>query len=100
MLSSVKERTVTWPELKNPSPSSSLPAKVINVTGAKPVKMFTRTKNKSESESDQDGYMPVPTFNQSFGDAVAAALEKAAKATDDKERGTYNRFFCRVFLKS
>lgn len=87
MLSSAKPRTVSWPDRNNPSSSSALPAKLINVTGAKPARNFARIKNKSESESDQDGYIPAPTFNQSFGDAIAAALEKASKSTDDKESG-------------
>lgn len=86
MLSTTKRKTIAWPELKNPVPTAQ-PAKLINVTGAKPIRAFPRVSNKSESESDQDGYVPAPTFNQSFGDAIAEALEKASKSTDTVECG-------------
>jgi hypothetical protein len=31
----------------------------------------------SDSEPEPDGYVPAPTFSQSFSDAIALALEKA-----------------------
>jgi len=31
----------------------------------------------SDSEPEADGYVPAPTFSQSFSDAIALALEKA-----------------------
>jgi hypothetical protein len=31
----------------------------------------------SDSEPEPEGYVPAPTFSQSFSDAIAVALEKA-----------------------
>lgn len=84
MLSSAKPRASAWPQLK----TTSEPVKVINVTGARASTSFgVKARGQSESESDPEGYVPVPTFNQSFGDAIAMALEKAALASDCRVEG-------------
>lgn len=86
MLSSAaKPRAGAWPQVNK---AASEPARVINVTGAKASTSFAaKARNQSESESDLEGYVPVPTFNQSFGDAIALALEKAALASDCRGGG-------------
>lgn len=87
MLSSSKPRVDAWPQLKA---ATSGPSKVINVTGAKATTSFAvKTRTQSESESDLDGYVPVPTFHQSFGDAIAMALEKAALTNDSRISGMF-----------
>lgn len=44
----------------------------------------------SDSEPEPDGYVPAPTFSQSFSDAIALALEKAVanKETQKSEDGS------------
>lgn len=39
-------------------------------------------RHNSDSEPEPEGYVPAPTFSQSFSDAIALALEKAVA---DKE---------------
>lgn len=88
MLSSSKPRSGAWPELK--APSAVEPVKLINVTGAKTASVFRSIRNRSESESSElEGYVPVPAFNQSFGDAIALAFEKASQSNDVEEGGEF-----------
>lgn len=103
MLSTSKPRVNTWPELQQfPAAAAAAPVKLINVTGSKTSSSFARLKTKSESESDVDGYVPVPAFNQSFGDAIAMALEKAALGNDDEDKGQFltiiNNFFLNLYV--
>ncbi|XP_049937319.1 RING finger protein 10 [Schistocerca serialis cubense] len=45
----------------------------------------TGARHSSDSETELEGYVPVPTFQQSFSDAIALALEKAATAHQNNE---------------
>jgi hypothetical protein len=40
-------------------------------------KPFGGRCHNSDSEPEPEGYVPAPTFSQSFSDAIAVALEKA-----------------------
>lgn len=72
--------TATWPSLKSDRPASSL--RMVTVTGHNTKVDFSRVRTQSDSDIEQDGYVAVPSFNQSFGDAIAIALEKAALGDD------------------
>lgn len=63
-----------WPQLKKdetPQP------KLINVTGSQTKPINIISAKKKDSESEPEDYIPAPSFNRSFGDAIAVALEKA-----------------------
>jgi hypothetical protein len=45
----------------------------------------------SDSEPEPDGYVPAPTFSQSFSDAIALALEKAV-ANRETAKGKLSAF--------
>jgi len=45
----------------------------------------------SDSEPEPDGYVPAPTFSQSFSDAIALALEKAV-ANRETPKGELSAF--------
>jgi len=65
-----------WPVRKScPVASTSQ----ISATGT------ARNSKANDSDTEIDGYVPVPAFNQSFGDAIALALEKAALSNDTDE---------------
>jgi hypothetical protein len=42
------------------------------------------TVSHSDTEPDPEGYVPAPSFSQSFGDAFALALERAANKEDEE----------------
>ncbi|KAL1497596.1 hypothetical protein ABEB36_008529 [Hypothenemus hampei] len=73
----VKEKKPTWPILKkstSTSQSSSTPVKLIHATGSN---MAVPAKPRSpELESEQDCLCEVPSYSQSFGDALAEAMGK------------------------
>jgi len=75
MLSSNKLATPTWPVRKSTTAVAPL------VSQDKLIK----NHKLSESDAEIEGYVPVPAFNQSFGDAIALALEKAALTNDDED---------------
>lgn len=83
MLSSNKSSNSVWPVRK------SEPIKVPSVASTS-----TRTV---ENESDVEGYVPVPAFNRSFGDAIALALEKAA-LDNDIEGNSFYLFFSFIYF--
>ncbi|CAG9831157.1 unnamed protein product [Diabrotica balteata] len=81
MLATEKKASPSWPGLKMTSSASKSPD-LINVTGSK-MKMLSTVRVPSDNEQDPDGYEPVPSFNRSFGDAVAKALEQAEKSEEE-----------------
>ncbi|XP_057667085.1 RING finger protein 10 [Diorhabda carinulata] len=85
MLATEKKPSVpSWSDLKSTSSTSNSP-KLINVTGSK-MKMLSNVRRPSLSEEDPDDYEPVPSFNRSFGDAIAQALELKEKGDIEYSR--------------
>lgn len=81
--------TAMWPSLKSDRPASG--PRMITATGHNTKVDFSRVRTQSDSDVEPDGYVAAPSFNQSFGDAIAIALEKAALCDDaegdDETRG-------------
>lgn len=46
-----------------------------------------RPRTASDSEPEPEGYVPAPTFSQSFGDAIAVALAKSEKSSSEVSSG-------------
>ena len=73
MLKAGKSKPVAWPKASGPEP-------VTGNTGS-------RTKHGSDSEaSDSEDRVPVPTYQDSFGDAIQQALQSYQK---DKGSGVF-----------
>jgi hypothetical protein len=66
-----------------------------------PAAVPEKSKNKpaagrchnSDSEPELEGYVPAPTFSQSFSDAVAVALEKAV-SNKETPKGKFSTLLC------
>ncbi|KAG5871999.1 hypothetical protein JTB14_030841 [Gonioctena quinquepunctata] len=86
MLATEKKQNTTWPNMKAASTSAES-RKLINVTGSK-FKIATNVGVPIDSEGELEGYEPVPSFNRSFGDAIAQALQQAEKTEDDVPQGS------------
>lgn len=41
------------------------------------------THHHSDSEPEPEGYVPAPKFSESFGDAIALAMEKAVSGKEE-----------------
>jgi hypothetical protein len=50
----------------------------------------------SDSEPEPEGYVPAPTFSQSFSDAIALALEKAVSNKETPKGKLYINFMLGV----
>jgi len=91
MLATKKEKSPIWPDLSSSSSSKSSDgnfAKLINVTGQKTqASSVMRASKHDDSEPDCEDYVPAPEYNRSFSDAIAMALEKAAKISMDGNEG-------------
>lgn len=55
------------------------------------IKLAGARCRNSDSETEPDGYVPAPTFSQSFSDAIALALEKAV-ANRETQKGKLSSF--------
>lgn len=83
MLSSTKKRE--QPPIKTRTETVET-LKLINVTGGRSTtSLFNKKIEKSDSEPECEDYVPVPSFNRSFSDAIALALEKAASFNDKED---------------
>jgi hypothetical protein len=67
-----------------------LPAAVPKTSKNKPTAGGSRN---SDSEPELEGYVPAPTFSQSFSDAIALALEKAV-ANKETPKGKLSAVLC------
>jgi hypothetical protein len=56
-------------------------------------KAAARGCHNSDSEPEPEGYVPAPTFSQSFSDAIALALEKAV-ANKETPKGKLSTLVC------
>jgi hypothetical protein len=52
-------------------------------------------RHNSDSEPEPEGYVPAPTFSQSFSDAIALALKKAV-ANKESPKGKLSPLRCWV----
>lgn len=93
MLATQKKQPPSWPVLK-PSPSTSEPVKLINVTGSK-MKMASNVQAHNDSDVEPEGYEPVPAYNRSFSDAITQALQMVEERTEDDGK----LFGMRVFFR-
>ena len=66
MLREGKSKSSDWPKVTKSKPPPTKPAEV---------------RHHSDSDPEPEGYVPAPTFSQSFSDAIALALEKANQET-------------------
>lgn len=85
MLASKKTAAPSWPQLSsNRTSSNAAPVKLINVTGsALKAPVYRRMHGNSESEPECEDYVPAPSFNTTFKDSLAVALEKAANSFEN-----------------
>lgn len=60
----------------------STPLKLINVTGSKMRASEKMLRKPSDDEEDLEGYEQVPSFNKTFGDAIAQALQQAEQVVE------------------
>ncbi|CAG9864990.1 unnamed protein product [Phyllotreta striolata] len=81
MLASEKKSPACWPSLKSAA-SPSEPIRMINATGSN-MRLSVGARAPSDSEPEPDDYESVPSFNTSFGDAIAQALLQATKKGDE-----------------
>lgn len=77
MLSTIPAKKPAWPEMK---PKAEDQVRLINVSGSQSRSSFIPRHNKSDSEPECEDYIPAPTFNRSFSDAITMAFEKAASS--------------------
>ncbi|CAH1154025.1 unnamed protein product [Phaedon cochleariae] len=86
MLAKEKKQPPSWPILKSSGPE---PLKLISVTGAKmKAGAGALYRPASDSDPEPEGYEPVPSFNASFGDAIAQALQQAEKTEEEEGNHT------------
>jgi len=84
MLATGKSKPPSWPQLSSSTPSVP---KLINISRSSTAPVIRNRKpgNQSDSEPEPDGYVPIRSYNQSFSDVIAMALEKASIQKEDGE---------------